>query len=56
MKPLFDSLDLLEKILEGKDYLVGNQLTEADIRLYTTIVSPLCCATLVFVHHKYIFA
>lgn len=39
VKPLFDSLDRLEKILEGKDYLVGNQLTEADVRLYTTIVS-----------------
>ena len=28
---LFGSLDRLEKILEGKDYLVGNRLTEADI-------------------------
>jgi len=36
--PLFKSLDRLEKILEGKDYLVGNTLTEADVRLYTTIV------------------
>ena len=30
--PLFDSLDKLEKILSGKDHLVGNQLTEADVR------------------------
>lgn len=37
--PIFDSLDRLEKILTGKDYLVGEQLTEADIRLFVTIVS-----------------
>ena len=36
---LFGSLDRLEKILEGKDYLVGNRLTEVDIRLFATIVS-----------------
>jgi len=36
--PLFESLDRLEKILTGKDYLVGNTLTEADIRLFVTIV------------------
>ena len=36
--PLFESLDRLEKILEGKDYLVGGQLTEADIRLFVTII------------------
>ncbi|KAH8920480.1 glutathione S-transferase [Atractiella rhizophila] len=36
--PLFESLNKVEKILEGKDYLVGNKLTEADIRLFTTIV------------------
>jgi len=35
---LFDGLDSIEKILDGKDYLVGDRLTEADIRLYTTIV------------------
>ena len=35
---LFDSLDRLEKILTGKDYLVGNRLTEADVRLFVTIV------------------
>lgn len=36
--PLFDSLGWLESRLEGADYLVGNQLTEADIRLFTTLV------------------
>ena len=35
---LFDSLDRLEKLLTGKDYLVGGVLTEADIRLWVTIV------------------
>jgi len=38
VKPLFESLDRLEKILDGKEYLVGNRLTEADVRLFTTIV------------------
>lgn len=39
VKPLFKSLDKLEEILsDGRDYLVGGQLTEADIRLFTTIV------------------
>lgn len=50
--PLFNSLDRLEKNLVGKDYLVGNQLTEADVRLFVTIVQephlpsvpPDCCA------------
>ncbi len=36
--PLLESLDRLEKILTGKDYLVGDQLTEADVRLFVTIV------------------
>ncbi|TFK50164.1 glutathione S-transferase [Heliocybe sulcata] len=31
--PLFESLDKLEKMLTGKEYLVGDQLTEADVRL-----------------------
>jgi len=35
---VFEALDKLEKMLDGKDYLIGNQLTEADVRLYTTIV------------------
>ncbi|KAL8292698.1 hypothetical protein RQP46_001310 [Phenoliferia psychrophenolica] len=37
--PLFESLDRLEKILDGgKDYVVGEQMTEADVRLFTTII------------------
>ena len=36
--PLFESLDRLEKILIGKRYLVGDTLTEADVRLFVTIV------------------
>ena len=36
--PLFESLDRLEKILDGQEYLVGNTLTEADVRLFVTIV------------------
>jgi len=39
--PLFQSLDRLEKMLTGKDYLIGDVLTEADIRLWVTIVNPL---------------
>jgi len=35
---LFDALDKVEKILTGKDYLVGGRLTEADVRLYVTII------------------
>lgn len=36
--PLFRALDVLEGRLEGKRYLVGDTLTEADIRLFTTLV------------------
>ncbi|MGF1477238.1 MAG: glutathione S-transferase family protein [Geminicoccaceae bacterium] len=36
--PLFETLDWLEARLDDGDYLVGNRLTEADIRLYTTLV------------------
>ena len=36
--PLFDALQRVDNMLNGRDYLVGSQLTEADIRLYTTIV------------------
>lgn len=38
VKDIFAALDKVEKVLEGKDYLVGNTLTEADIRLWVTIV------------------
>jgi len=36
--PLFESLDRLEKLLTGKDYLVGDRLTEADVRLFVTAI------------------
>lgn len=36
--PLFDTLDFLEEELGDANYLVGNQLTEADIRLFTTLI------------------
>ncbi|KAI0355843.1 glutathione S-transferase [Trametes cingulata] len=36
--PLFESLDRLEKLLTGKHFLVGDQLTEADVRLFVTII------------------
>jgi putative glutathione S-transferase len=35
---VFDALDKVEKILTGKDYLVGDKLTEADVRLWVTII------------------
>ncbi len=35
---LFATLDTLEQRLAHQRYLVGNQLTEADIRLFTTLV------------------
>ena len=35
---VFDALDKVEKILTGKDYLVGDKLTEADVRLWATTV------------------
>ena len=36
--PLFKSLDRLEAILASSKYLLGDNLTEADIRLYVTII------------------
>ncbi|KAH9852358.1 glutathione S-transferase [Lenzites betulinus] len=36
--PLFESLDRLEMMLTGRDYLLGDKLTEADVRLFVTIV------------------
>lgn len=38
IEPLFDALDTLERRLANKAYLIGNQLTEADIRLFVTLV------------------
>lgn len=37
-KILFQSLDQMEQNLKGKNYLVGDTLTEADIRLVTTLL------------------
>ncbi|MFN7002331.1 MAG: glutathione S-transferase family protein [Roseinatronobacter sp.] len=36
--PLFDALDWLEGRLTGQRYLLGDRLTEADWRLFTTLV------------------
>lgn len=36
--PLFDTLKWLEGILAKRRFLTGNSLTEADIRLFTTLV------------------
>lgn len=35
---VFKALDLLDERLAGQDYLVGGQLTEADIRLFMTLI------------------
>ena len=35
--PLFDALDKLEDILSKQRYLLGNQMTEADLRLFPTL-------------------
>jgi glutathionyl-hydroquinone reductase len=36
--PLFEALDELETRLGGSDWLVGDRMTEADIRLFTTLI------------------
>lgn len=36
--PLFETLDLLEQLLSTRRYLIGNRPTEADWRLFTTLV------------------
>jgi glutathionyl-hydroquinone reductase len=36
--PLFDTLDWLEERLSGDRYLMGDRLTEADWRLFTTLI------------------
>ena len=38
VRPLFDTLDWLEARLSEREWLVGERLTEADIRLFTTLV------------------
>jgi len=37
-RALFNSLDRVENMLIGKDFVVGGVLTEVEVRLYTTIV------------------
>ena len=38
MRPLFETLDWLEQRLGTQRYLCGDQITEADWRLWTTLV------------------
>ena len=38
VRDLFASLDWLEERLDGHDFVVGDALTEADIRLFTTLL------------------
>ncbi|MEO0984816.1 MAG: glutathione S-transferase family protein [Cyanobacteria bacterium J06639_14] len=38
LKPLFDTLDWLEQRLSNQRYLTGDRITEADWRLFTTLV------------------
>ena len=35
---VFDALEKIDQILEDQDYLVGNRFTEADIRLFMTLI------------------
>ena len=37
VKEVFAGLDRVEAILASQRYLAGDQLTEADVRLYTTL-------------------
>ena len=41
---VFAGLDRAEEILSKSDFLVGNTLTEADVRLFVTLVrfDPVC--------------
>ncbi|MBL8744046.1 MAG: glutathione S-transferase C-terminal domain-containing protein, partial [Myxococcales bacterium] len=38
VRPLFDTLDFLEERLSTRRFLCGDRLTEADIRLFTTLL------------------
>lgn len=38
VRELFETLDWLEERLSGRRYLMGDRLTEADIRLFTTLI------------------
>ena len=46
---LFQALDAIENRLEGKSFLVGNQLTEADLRLVPTLIR---FDSVYFIHFK----
>jgi glutathionyl-hydroquinone reductase len=37
-RDVFEGLDRVEAILSKQRYLVGSQLTEADIRLFVTLI------------------
>jgi len=37
-RDVFESLEFIESRLQGRDYLVGDQLTEADVRAFVTLV------------------
>jgi len=61
VKAVFASLDRLEVLLagHGKNFLLGDTLTEADVRLYTTVVRfdaayvPVFLANLRTIRHDY---
>ena len=38
VREVFEALDRVEGILSGQRYLTGSQITEADVRLYTSLV------------------
>jgi putative glutathione S-transferase len=38
VEPLFETLDWLEEILHAQPWLAGDRITEADIRLFTTLI------------------
>lgn len=49
VKNLFESLDKVERVLEGRDFLIGNNMTEADIRLLPTLIR---FDSVYFIHFK----
>lgn len=38
VRDVFESLDFIERRLDGQEFLVGNRLTEADVRAFVTLV------------------
>ena len=38
VKKLYEALDKCEEILSKQRYMCGNQLTEADVRLFVTLI------------------